>query len=385
MKLAVVGPTYPFRGGIALYSTLLVRALRERHQVDFFAFRRLYPRLLFPGSTDPDPSAVPLVEPCSPTLDGLDPATWFRTAKLIVSARPDLLVLQWWTAYWLPLYRTLAGRARAAGVPVLTIVHQLVEPASPNAERLLTRLALRSSDGLLMPGPVEAELVRRWFPGRPVRQGRLPAFPHCPGERPSRDEARRALGVDPSAPLLLFFGFVRRYKGLRTLLQALARVPEVRLLVAGKFWENERSYRERIRRLGLADRVSLVDRYVGNEEVARLFAAADALVLPYLAGGQSAVGVTALSFGLPVIATRIGGLEGLVADGETGLLVEPGSSDQLAHAIRRLFHEGLAAPMREAAAREGARRSWGSLTAVVEELAAELIAGRATEAPHASR
>lgn len=372
MKLAVVGPTFPFRGGIAHYTTLLVRALRERHRVELYAFRRLYARLLFPGSTAPDPSAVPLVEACTPTLDGLDPSSWFDTARRLVAERPDLLLLQWWTPYWLPLHLILAGRARAAGVPVLTIVHQLVEPDSCRAERPLARLALRSSDGLLVAGERDLRRVRRWFPARPVRTGRLPAFAHCAGEAPSRDEARRALGVSPEAQLLLVFGFVRRYKGLAVLLQALARVPEVQLLVAGSFWEEERSYREQVERLGLAGRVALVDRYIGNEEVARYLVAADALVLPYLAGSYSAVGTTALSYGLPIIASRVGGLEELVEDGVTGLLVEPRSSDQLARAVDRFFREGLAVRMGEAAAREGARRSWGSLVGVVEELAAEL-------------
>jgi len=384
MRLAVVGPTYPFRGGIALYTTLLVRALRERHQVELSTFRRQYPRLLFPGSTAPDPSAVPLVEACSPTLDGLDPVSWLRTARRVVAGRPDLLILQWWTPYWFPLYLTLAGRARAAGVPVLTLVHQLVEPDGFRADRLLARVALRRSDGLVVPGDGEAELARRFFPGMPVRRGRLPAFAHCNGAHPSRAEARRALGVSPSVPLLLFFGFVRRYKGLAVLLQALARVPAVHLVVAGQFWESERSCRDQVCRLGLADRVTLVNRYVGNEEVASFFAAADALVLPYLAGGQSAVGVTALSFGLPVIATRVGGLDELVTDGETGLLVPPSSPDHLAGAIERYFREGLAARLAGGAAREGARRSWASLTAVIEELAAELIARRARGAQRAS-
>ncbi len=370
MDIATIGPTFPFRGGIALYTTQLVGHLRQRHRVDFFSFRRQYPRFLFPGSTQPDPSHSQLTEESSATIDGLNPFTWLRTAKLICQHRPDLLLLQWWTPFWLPMMVTVARRIQAAGVPIVTLVHQFIEPDSGFSEWFLARRALRLCDGLIVMTEQDCGLARRVFPETPVRLGPLPPFQHDHCQGLSRSAARRQLGIDDTVPLLLFFGFVRRYKGLRVLLRALARLPQVHLLVAGEFWENESTYQEEVHRLGLAPRVTIINRYIGNEEVESYFVAADALVLPYLAASQSAVGMTALSFGLPIIATTVGGLPEIVCHGETGLLVEPGNSESLAAAIAKFFDEQLAASFQAATKRQSEHLSWSSLVGVIEEISA---------------
>lgn len=373
MKFAVIGPTYPFRGGIAHYTTLLVRCLREQHEVCFYSYRRQYPRLLFPGNTSADPSASTLYEPCERMIDTLNPLTWWLTARRIVKDRPDILLLQWWTPFWLPLLLIVSWAARRAGIPILYISHQFIEPDSSIIEWFFARMTLRLANGLIVMTEEEFGMARRVLPGKPIRTGHIPVFEGFPQQHLTRQAARSQLGIDTDAPLLLFFGFVRRYKGLRYLLDALAQVPRpIHLLVAGEFWEDERPYREQIRRLGLEGQVMIQNRYIHNEDIEPFFAAADALVLPYLSGSQSGVGMVALNYGVPVIATAVGGLADTVIDGETGLIVPPADSAALAHAIDRFFRENLGDVFRPTLAQERDRLSWAALIQIIEELSNEL-------------
>jgi len=373
MKFCVIGPTFPFRGGIAHYTTLLVKHLRERHQVVFYSYSRQYPRWLFPGSTAPDPSRHALMEPCEQTIDTLNPITWWQTARHIVSDKPDILLLQWWTPFWLPLLLTVSVSARRAHIPILYLCHQLNEPDSKSSEWFWARTALRFANGVIVVTENEYAIARRELPEKSIRLGHLPLYDGFPQEGLSRAMARKRLGIDPDVPLLLFFGFVRRYKGLRYLLEALAQVSQpVHLLIAGEFWEEEQSYRELIQRLGLAQRVIIHNRYVHNEEIEPYFVAADAVVLPYLAGSQSGVGMIALNYGVPVIGTAVGGLAETVIHDKTGLIVPPADSQALAAAIERFFAEGLDAAFRPAIVRDRDRLSWEALIHIIEELSNEI-------------
>lgn len=373
MKIAVIGPTHPYRGGLSHFTTLLVRALRRRHAVSFYSYTRQYPRWLFPGSTDVDPSAETLIEPCERTIDSLNPITWQRTARRIVADRPDLLLLQWWTPFWLPLYAVVARAARRSGIPVLFLCHQLVEPDSSPAEWKIARLGLGLGQGFVTMTGRERVMLAGAFPGRPVAGGFLPVFDQLPSRGMSRAEARAQFGVDEAAHLLLFFGFVRRYKGLAYLFEALARLPNnVKLLVAGEFWEDAAAYQAQIARLGLADRVIIHDRYVPNEAIEPYFAAADALVLPYLSGSQSGVGMLAVNYGLPVIASNIGGLAETIIDDVSGYIVPPADSPALAAAIARLLDAATAQRLRAGMRQVRERRSWDALIDILEATAAEI-------------
>jgi len=368
VKFCVIGPTYPFRGGIAHYSTLLVKHLRERHQVVFYSYARQYPSWLFPGSTMPDPSSDALKEPCERIIDPLNPLTWWQTAQRIVMDKPDVLLLQWWTPFWLPLLLTVSVIARRAHIPILYLCHQMIEPDSSALELLLARPALRLGDAFIFMSQKDFAMAQRVLGDKPIRVGHLPIFDGFPQQGFTRVEARAQLGIGPDEPLLLFFGFVRRYKGLRYVLDALGQLSQPpRLLIAGEFWEEEALYRDLIRELGLEQHVIIHNRYIPNEEIEPYFVAADALVLPYLSGSQSAVGMIALNYGVPVIATSIGGLAETITHGETGLIVPPADGAALAAAIERFFHEGLMKPFSAAMSHTRARLSWDALIRIIEE------------------
>ncbi len=373
MKIALVGPTYPFRGGIAHYTTLLVQQLRRRHEVRFYSYRKQYPAWLFPGSTAPDPSAQILQEECERTIEPLNPLTWWQTGRQLLAERPDLLLLQWWTPFWLPLHLTLSLMARRANIPIIYLCHQLVEPDSSPLEWLTARPALALAQGLILVTEAEYQQAQRAFPHLALRKGHHPLYDSFPAHGLSRAEARAVLGIAPEVPLLLFFGFVRRYKGLPILLDALAQTdPALHLLIAGEFWEDAESYQAQIARLGLTDRVIIHNRYIPNEAVEAYFRAADLLVLPYLSGSQSGVSMLALHHKLPIITTSVGGLAETVQHGQTGLIVPPGDRDALAAALQRFFREDLGPTLQTGMANVQERLSWDGLVQIIEELWCEI-------------
>jgi glycosyltransferase involved in cell wall biosynthesis len=374
VKFCVIGPTYPYRGGLAHYTTFLVHHLRCKHEVVFYSYRRQYPRLIFPGNTAPDPSQRALQEHCERTVDTINPLTWWQTARAIVAQRPDVLILQWWTPFWLPLLLVIASAARKASIPILYLCHQFIEPDSGIWEWYLARLALRMSDALIVVSQREYALASQAFPDKLIRLGHHPVYDGFPSQGLSRADARRQLGIDEKVPLALFFGFVRRYKGLRYLIEALAQVSSpVHLLIAGEFWEEEKDYHKLIRRYDLQKRVTVHNRYIPNEEIEVYFTAADVLVLPYLSGSQSGVSMLAWHYGLPIIATNIGGLPETIIQERTGLIVPPADVSALAQAIDRFFDEGLYTPFRSGIIEMRNRFSWTALVRIIEELSDKLV------------
>ena len=315
MKIAVIGPTYPFRGGIAHYTTLLVQHLRERHDVRLISYLKQYPKWLYPGNTamDPSPDESVLRVDCDRVLAPLDPLSWWRAFRLIERDRPDLLILQWWTPFWSPMlfFLTRIMKYRKLQIPTIFLCHHIIPPDSGIFDWYLVRRILWRGQAFIVMSEEDFALLRRALPkARIVGTTHPPydVFSHSPQPR---IEARNRLGLGQDQPVLLFFGFVRRYKGLRNLIRALATVREqlpARLLVVGEFWEDERPYRDLVSQLGLEGAVEFHNAYVPNEEMAVYFSAADAVVLPYLEATQSGMAQIALGFEKPVIATSVGGM-----------------------------------------------------------------------------
>jgi glycosyltransferase involved in cell wall biosynthesis len=373
MKLALIGPTYPYRGGIAHYTTLLCKALRQRHQVLFCSFERQYPAWLFPGRTDRDPSEAPLKVDCEYLIDPLNPLSWWRTFRRIRREAPRMAIFQWWVPYWAPALASIALLIRKfTPAKVLFVCHNVMPHEGRLGDRCLTRLALRCADFCIVHSDEDRRRLRTLLPMPVVRKAALPTYEVFAETAPSPREARATLGLGEVENVLLFFGFVRPYKGLDCLLQAmpgvLRRVP-AHLLIAGEFWSDGASHLAEMERLGLTDRVTIVDRYIPNEEVGLYFSAADVVVLPYVEATQSAVVQIAYGFHKPVITTSAGGLPESVEAGKTGLIVEPGDSEALSDAIVEFFDRGLAITFRENIRAIGDRFTWEKLVDLIEELA----------------
>jgi len=340
MHLTLFGPTYPFRGGISHYTTLLYHYLAQRHQVTLFSFTRQYPRFLFPGRNDRDPSSTVLRAPCQYTFDSLNPVTWLSTALQIVRTGASWVIIPWWVPVWGVHFFVVAWVVRSYGMRVLFWCHNIAPHEAGLADRHLTYLALNQGHVYVVHSPRDELLLREMFSQRLIYRTPLPILDVFASERISKDEARRHLGLDGAKPVALFFGFVRPYKGLNYLIEALAQVRlrlDVHLLVAGEFWESKEKYLSQIRCLGLDQAITLVDKYIPNEEVPIYFAAADLVVLPYLETSQSAVVQLARGFGKPVVASRIAGMMDSLPDADERLLVPPRNVEALAQAILEFF------------------------------------------------
>jgi glycosyltransferase involved in cell wall biosynthesis len=367
MKIAVVGPTYPFRGGIAHYTSLLAHHISERHETRVYGFHRLYPSWLFPGRNQYDPTPHPLVEvDVRRWLTPWWPFSWTRVRRDWSTWQPDTVVIQWWVPFMAPMTAWLAMQARRLNARVVMTCHNVLPHERRPLDEPLIRLALRRADRLIVHSQADREHARRLLPQVDAQVMPHPSYSDFQKEMWSRESARAALGIEGN--VLLFFGLVRPYKGLLDLLNALPAVLEeikVTLLVVGEIWGEADVYYKPAAELGLNSHVRFVDRYVSNDEAAMYFAAADLVVLPYREATGSGVLQLAFGLGVPVVATRIGGMAETVENGTTGLLVESGDVEGLSRAIVRFFVEDQAGKFREALRREPARFSWDQLVMAI--------------------
>jgi glycosyltransferase involved in cell wall biosynthesis len=368
MKYVLIGPTYPYRGGISHYTTLLYQHLSAAHEVKLYSFKKQYPAFLFPGRTDKDPSRFPLRADCEYLLDPSNPLTWLETFRRIKEEQPDALILQWWVPYWALTFASVAfGVQKFTPTRVLFICHNVMPHEGSIIDRLSAELALGQGHHFIVHSQRDLMDLKRLLPDAEARKTALPLYDAFPSEVMESALAKKSLGLD--GPVILFFGFIRQYKGLDYLIRAMPKVlrsVQVKLLIVGEFWEDKESYLKAIEELGLQGNIKVIDRYVPNEEVGLYFSAADVVVLPYVDATQSAIVSLAYTFDTPVITTNVGGLPEVVSDGETGLIVPPRDSEALAKAIVKYFERNFASRLAENVKARKNALSWEGVVGLIE-------------------
>lgn len=370
MNITIVGPAYPLRGGIAHYNALLAEALSIRHTVNTITFKRQYPALLFPGKSQKESGEIPAARPAPELVDSINPFTWIAVGRKLRRERPDLVILRFWLPFFGPCFGTIARCARSNGhTKVLYICDNVLPHEHRPGDLLFTRYAFNAADYFLVQSAsverelksIRADAVYRYAP-HPV----YTIF----GSPLDKHAARQALGFSDER-IILFFGYVRRYKGLHTLIEAMHRLPaalSLRLLIVGEFYEDETPYRQQVDALGLGPRVTIVPDYVPNSRVCEYFSAADAVVLPYISATQSGIAQIAYNFNKPVITTDVGGLAEVVKDSVTGFVVPPERPDLLADAIQRFYNENAEQRFVTAVQQEKQKYSWENLVTAIEDL-----------------
>ncbi len=328
MKLAIIGPSHPYKGGIVQQTTELAQRLKlAGHEVVVYSWRSQFPKLLYPGSVlADDQPEMPLFAGNKPSLSWYNLFSWRRVGKQLHNY--DLVIFIWWLpTIQAPIYSMI--RHYLKNVKTAVICHNVLPHEPKPADRRLAHFFLSRVDHVIVHTPEQAQLAASLTAAR-LSSTALP--PLLPGW--TQTDAKHQPGIRKH---LLFFGIVRDYKGLDILLEALAAVTDIKLTVAGEFWGGSSSYESQIAKLGITDRVILRPGYIAAKDIPALFQASDALVLPY----KSATGTTnvrlGFSYGVPVIASDIPALTEQIRDGVDGLLFKNDDPEALAAAIRKLY------------------------------------------------
>jgi len=372
MKITILGTAFPLRGGIAHYNALLAAALGATHTVDTVTFKRQYPAFLFPGKTQQESGETVTAVPAPALVDSINPLNWVRIGRMIRDRRPDVLIFKYWLPFFGPCFGTIARIVRSnKHTQILCICDNVLPHERRPLDIAFTRYAFSAVDAFIVQSSAVERDLQQLLPGARYRHVPHPVY-NIFGTAAGKAEARTRLGISDRR-VILFFGYVRRYKGLQILLQAMPLLPAhlpVRLLVVGEFYDDEQSYRELVRTSGLAHTVTIHADYVPNAQVGEFFSAADVVVLPYISATQSGIAQIAYNFDRPVIATDVGGLAEVVIDGQTGYVVPPGDPASLAAAIERFYtgqHEQeFANHVRE----EKRKYTWENLVVAIEQLTA---------------
>ena len=369
MKIAMVGPGYPYRGGLAQFNHLLYRYLSQRHQVLFLTFTRQYPRLFFPGKTQMDTSQSQSHPPTIRVLDSINPFSYWKTFKLLKHFQPDVVLFRYWMPFFAPAFGSIAMLVHHfLQAKTVFICDNIIPHERRPGDFWLTRFAFRAVDGfVLLSGQVEKEL-HLFRPEAPYIKLFHPVFNQFPPPV-ARTTALKHLNL-PAKPTLLFFGFIRKYKGMDILLRSLALVKEeidCQLIIAGEFYDNSKEYLELIQNLNLSEIVHIFDRYIPDEEVPYFFSAADVVVLPYRSATQSGIVPVCYHYLKPVIATTVGGLPEVIKEGKTGYLVPPEDPHSLAKAIVHFFAHREQQPMDQWIEQARHQFSWEHFTEELEK------------------
>lgn len=343
--IVLLGPTYPYRGGNALFMSHLYAALSEEYRVDFVNYKVLYPSLLFPGSTPLDKSATHFRKvPSERLINSMNPLTWVQAARHINRLDPDLVAFDWYQPFFGPSHFGISSLLRPElKKKLLFITENLVSHESRTIDRALTRMGLAHARRFLTLSEKVAREIREMFGDRyPIYRSELPAVNYFDSsETFDAGRAKRELGFQPDDRVLLFFGYVRRYKGLDILIDAFAQLaprhPDLKLLVAGEFYEDEGPYRQQVKDLGLEDRVVMDNRYIPNEAVGRYLQLSEVLVMPYRSATQSGIQALAHGYGKPIVLTDVGGLRENLDDGRTGIVVPAPTPQAVAEGVERYF------------------------------------------------
>ena len=341
MRILIIGPVYPYRGGVVHHVTSLYRALSDLQEVRIISFKRQYPSFLYPGTTDKDPSQVVIKVAADFILDLINPITWYRTKLEILRWKPDIVIFNWWVPYWSLAFSLIGQSVRKRGIPIVFIDHNVLPHEQHWWDIPLTKFTLRLGDLHVVHTLAQKEILRSITSKGKILLSPLPIYDAIQLEKIPQKIARANLNLPREGFTFLFFGIVRKYKGLHVLLEAMSILKHrgyyPNLIIAGEFWDNKDDYLERIKMFELASQVNIFDEYIPNEELSNHFSAANAYVAPYTGGSQSGQLTLALDFKLPSISTETiaSAIEYLHSD--SLIIIPKDDSNALANAMIKLL------------------------------------------------
>jgi D-inositol-3-phosphate glycosyltransferase len=371
MKILLFGPAYPLRGGMAHFIALLYTELTKRgHDVEIINFKRQYPKILFPGKTQEESGEAGIPVPSTVLIDSINPFNWMLHGLKLRGRNADLVISTFWLPFLGPSSGTIHAMLRNKKTKTLTILHNLIPHEKRPGDILFTKWLIRFTDYFIaQSASVEKDLLQL-VPNAKYKRVALPMFSLFKDRIP-KSEAKKELNITDER-VILFFGYIRPYKGLHILIDAmkiLKQTMKLRLLVCGEFYGDEEKYRAHMKEAGIEDCTTVISDYIPNENVHKYFSAADVVVQPYISATQSAIAQIAYFFSSPIIATNVGALPEVVINETSGLIVPPNDPEALANAIKRFYDEKMEERLMAGANEERKKYSWEAMAVAIEQLA----------------
>lgn len=367
MKIILLGTSWPYRGGLATFNERLARQfIAEGHEVELWTFTLQYPSFLFPGKTQYTSEPAPQDLQIRRCLNSCNPFNWLRVGRAVRKAAPDLLICCYWMSFFAPAYGLISRMAKRNGrTRCIALVHNMIPHEPTILDKLFAPYFVASQDGFVaLSESVVRDIDKLDKKNKPKTFSPHPIYDHY-GERMSKAEACKALGLEPKKDYMLFFGLVRAYKGLDLLLDAFGLVkeqlPDLQLVIAGEFYEDEEKYRAQIEANGLTERVILRNEFIPDADLRKYFGAADLVVQPYKTATQSGVTQVAFHFEKPMLVTNVGGLGEIVHDHKMGYACAP-AAEAIADDLMDYFNKNRQAAFTEYLKQEKTKYAWSNMT-----------------------
>lgn len=370
-KIILIGPVYPYKGGIAHYTSLMYKALVKKHDVTMISYKMQYPKFLFKKEQKDYSNDMFKVEDTNFWIHTANPFNLINVANKIKKIHPDLVIMQWWHPYFAPCYFILES-ALGRKTQKMFICHNVFPHERFLMDKFLAKLVLKKGDSFIVHSKSDGQDLVSIKPDARFEQNPHPTYNAFKIRNITKEQARQELYKSSGEKILLFFGFVREYKGLKHLLYAMplikGKVENIKLMVVGSFGDDKEDYMQIIKNNQIEDCVEVIDSYTPDNEVEKYFAACDLVVLPYESATQSGIVQIAYGFEKPVIVTDVGGLPDVVTDGKTGYVVEPKNHCKLAEAVEQYFMENKEEEFVKNVREETYRFDWERMVEKIEAL-----------------
>lgn len=370
MRIVIIGPVYPYKGGISHYTGLMFKALKKENEVYMLSYKLQYPSFLFKREQKDYRNDAFRIDETEYCINTVNPLNWIATARHIRSYNPELVIFQWWHPYFAPCYWIICKLLK--NIKIMFLCHNVFPHERFPLDRFLTKLVLNNGDLFIVHSQQDEMDLKAVKPNAVARRTVHPTYNFFKLQNMSKEQGRECLNLTEDHKVLLFFGLVREYKGLKYLIYALPEIVKqldhVKLLIAGDFAGSKDEYSQMISELQMEPYIEIYDSYIPDKEVEKFFAACDIVVLPYISATQSGIVQIAYGFEKPVIVTDVGGLPEVVIDNKTGYVVESQNSEQLAERIIQFFASNKAEDFQINIQQEAYKYSWDRLSEIVDEL-----------------
>lgn len=375
LKIAIIGPAHPLRGGLASYNERLAKQfIDEGNEVTIYTFSLQYPSFIFPGTTQYSTESKPSNLTINVCINSINPFNWIKVGNNLKNEKPDLVIVRYWLPFMGPCLGFILRQIKKnKQTKIVCIADNIIPHEKRFGDKAFTKYFVQPVDAFITMSDKVMTDLKLFAPTKPTQLVAHPLYDNF-GEKVSKEEARLKLGIKNEELILLFFGFIRKYKGLDLLLNAMKiiknsnfNIQNSKLLIAGEFYEDRKAYDEQIEKLDLQESLILHTDFIPDSEVKYYLCAADVVVQPYKNATQSGVTPLAYHFEKPMIVTNVGGLPSLVPNNKVGLIAEP-NAESIAEKIIDYFTKGEAYFLPHLI-EEKKKFTWSKMTASIKQIA----------------